>query len=210
MPKKSATAFACLLAVVAIVAALAGCGSTTGSSDAGQSGAVSAAALQSPLSAAEGGSQAPQHYIVKSSDPISSQKGPSVVSYPTGMDNDEVSETGAGPVEPCSLVSGRRAAAILGGPVRVSQEPQGPTCVYTMRGSARQVTLVVESTRLASLRRHARKTSEVRVAGHAGWCLRYESTSVVVPLTGGRVLHVTGPCDVAARFAGQALPRVPR
>lgn len=195
MPKKSATQYVCMIALVAIVAAvLAGCGSTAGSD------------VQNPL--VQGGSGA-SPYIVKSSDRIYSKKAPSTVSYPSGIDNDEVSETGAGPVEPCSLVSGSEAAAILGGAVQVSQEPQGPTCVYAVEGSAEQVTMVVESTRLASLRKHARKTSAVSIAGQTGWCLRYESTSVVVPLPGGRVLHVTGPCDAAASFAALAVPRVP-
>ena len=209
MPKKSVLSYVYMLALAAIVAAaFTGCGSLAGSSGGGEGGAASA--VQNPLAEAEGGSQASQHYIVKSSDPIYPRKGPSVVSYPTGMDNDEVSETGAEPVEPCSLVSHRRAAAILGGSVRVSQEPQGPTCVYAMRGSAKQVTLVVESTRLASLRKHARKADPVRVAGHTGWCLHYESSSIAVPLAGGRVLHAMGPCAEAARFAALALPRVPR
>lgn len=194
--------YARILAVAAIaVAALTGCSS--GGSDANHG-----AALQSPLSAAEGASQASKNYIVKSSDTIYSQKAPRIVSYPVGRDNDEVSETGAGPVEPCEFVSHSRAAAILGGSVRTSEEPQGPTCVYKMRGSKRQVTLTVENIPLTSLRGHARKASRVQVAGHVGWCLRYEATSVAVPLTGGRVLHVTGACDVAARFAALAMPHV--
>jgi hypothetical protein len=61
-------------------------------------------------------------YIVKSSDPIY-DKAPRVLSYPTGRDNDEVSETGAGPVEPCKLVSRGKAAAILAGP---SGSPRSP------------------------------------------------------------------------------------
>jgi hypothetical protein len=213
MTKKAAMPYARRFALATIVAAaLAGCGSAsspTGSSDAEHRG-LEVAAVRSPLLEVGDESRVSHGYIVKSSDPIYSKRAPNVVSYPTGRDNDEISETGAAPVRPCGLVSRSNAAAILGGAVLVSQEPQGPTCVFALRGSKRQVTLVIENTRLASLRGHARKASRVRVAGHLGWCLRYESTSVAVPLGDGRVLHVTGPCATAARFAARALPHVPR
>lgn len=209
MTKKPAVPHArlLLLAVIA-VAALTACGFSIapfGNSDDGHGG-TDLAAVQNPLIDGQG---TPHGYIVKSSDPIYSKKPPTALSYPTGRDTDEVSETGAGPVEPCELVSDGKAAAILGGAVQATQKPKGPTCVYALRGSKQQVTLVIENTRLTSLRGHARKASRIQVAGQTGWCLRYESTSVAVSLADGRVLHVTGPCTAAARFAALALPHVP-
>jgi hypothetical protein len=211
MPTK-ARRLALPLATLAVVVLLAFSGSAfspAGSSNAERRG-VELTAMRSHTGHTPEASRAWQGHVVRSPDPISttSQK-PSAARYPSGPDNDEISETGADPVKPCGLVPRTRAAAILGGAVEVSQEPRGPTCVYAMRGSERQVTLVVEHTRLASLRRHARRAFRVQPVGHAGWCLRYESTSVAVPLAGGRVLSVTGPCVTAARFAAQALPRIP-
>ena len=201
MPYARRLALATILA-----AALAGCGS--GSSSTGGSngsGGVEVAAVHSPLLEARGNAQASHDYIVKSSDTIHTGQAPSVARYPTGRDNDEISETGADAINPCGLVSSGKAAVILGGPPQVTEEPQGPTCVYALTGSGLQITVTIESTRLSSLRRHAHKTSRIRVAGKVGWCLRYESTSVAVPLAGGRVLHVTGPCATARRIAALAL-----
>jgi hypothetical protein len=67
------------------------------------------------------------------------------------------------------------------------------------------MTLVVERTDLAGLRRNASEATPMRIGGASGWCLRYGSTGVVVPLPDGNVLHVTGPCDLASRFAAQAM-----
>lgn len=208
MLKKAAMSHFRRFALIAMAAAvLAGCGSAsslTGGSN-GAPGQVEVAAVRSHLI---GNGNASRSDVVKSSDPISTNSAPSIARYPTGEDNDEVSETGADPVGPCGLISHSEVTAILGGPVRATLEPLGPTCVYAE--PERVVTVVVEKTRFASLRRHARKASRIRVAGHAGWCLRYGSTSVAVRLAAGRVLHVTGPCAVAARFAARALRRVPR
>jgi hypothetical protein len=197
MLKEPAMRYARVLALVAIaVAALAGCGAASSPSD-----------VQSPL--ANSGAAKPSHgYIVKSSDTIYSKKPPRTLSYPTGRDNDEVSATGAEPIMPCGLVSRGQAEAILGGSVDIRLEPLGPTCVYALQGSSEQVTMVVEENHVADLRSHARNASSVQVAGRTGWCLRYGSTSVAVPLADGVVLHVTGPCAVASRFAALAVPRV--
>jgi hypothetical protein len=209
MSRKPATAFATLIALVAIVAALlSGCGSalSTGGSEAEQ-GAAQLAAVANPLMRPSHASRPHRAYIVRSHDLITETTGdPVAARFPTGHDNDEISPTGAVPVNPCKLVSRGGATGILGGAVEATLEPQGPTCVYKMSGSrSEQITLVVGSTPLGSLRRHARQASRVSVAGRTGWCLRYGSTSVGVPLGGGRALHVTGPCGTATRFAARAL-----
>ncbi|MFP5388245.1 MAG: DUF3558 family protein [Thermoleophilia bacterium] len=179
--------FALVLAVVAI-ALLAACGGSE--------------------SQTAGGTES-SDYIVKSSDRISSTtSAPTEAQHPEGEENDEVSPTGAGPVKPCSLVPSGEASAILGAPVRVTTGEQGPTCIYETPGSKRVMTLVVERISLPSLRGNASAATRVVVAGRAGWCLRYQSTSLVVPLAEGNVLDVTGPCKAATRFAARAIPRI--
>jgi Protein of unknown function (DUF3558) len=178
--------------------------------------ALALAALATMALAACGESESPtagetasEEYIVKSSDRISATtSAPSEASFPEGEENDEVSPTGAGPVRPCSFVPRDEASAILGAPVQVTTGEQGPTCIYETPGSTRVMTLVVERISLPSLRNHASAATRVAVAGRAGWCLRYQSTSLVVPLAEGNVLNVTGPCKAATRFAARAIPRI--
>ena len=144
------------------------------------------------------------------SDAAAETVGPTEIvtaSYPTGRDTDEVSASGAKPIQPCALVSKSEAEGILGKGVAVSEKPQGPTCVYS--GSGRKVRVVVEKVPLKSLREGARSATEVSVAGRHGWCLRYETSAVVVAVGEGRVLQVTGPCAAGVRFAAVALPRIP-
>jgi|SRR5689334_5366302 len=147
--------------------------------------------------------------IVKSSDRISATTNvPSEASVPEDEENDEVNPSGAGPLKPCSFVTGDEASAIIGAPVQATTGAQGPTCVYKTPGSKRAMTLVVERISLPSLRNHASAATRVAVAGRVGWCLRYELTSLVVPLAEGNVLNVTGPCRYATRFAAHAIPRI--
>jgi hypothetical protein len=147
--------------------------------------------------------------VVGSADRVSdSTSAPSRARFPDGEENDEVSPTGAGPVKPCSFVSAEEASAIVGVPVKASTGAQGPTCIYEAPGTKRLITLVVERVSLASLRNHASAATRVAAAGRDGWCLRYASTSVVVPLAEGNVLNVTGPCGIATRFAARAIPRI--
>jgi hypothetical protein len=187
------TRIALILAVVSALA-LSACG-----------GSSNQASDQASESASAGSSQ----YIVPSSDTISSDNSPSVARYPKEADNDEVSPTGAGKVEPCRLVSRGDAATILGGQVQTSVGAQGPTCIYTPRGTKPEMTVAIEQTSFQSLRSHASRATRLAVGKAAGWCLDYGSTSVAVELEDGRVLRVTGPCSVAARFAARALVSVP-
>ncbi|HXF29937.1 MAG TPA: DUF3558 family protein [Solirubrobacterales bacterium] len=126
--------------------------------------------------------------------------------FPSGHDTDEVSVTGAKPVKPCALVPKKKAEGILGANVKVSERPQGPTCVYMAAG--REIDLVVEKTSLSSLKGEAKKVESVTIDGRQGYCLTFQSTSVVVGISGGRVLQVTGPCQAGVRFASIALKRL--
>jgi Protein of unknown function (DUF3558) len=168
------------------------------------------------LFACGSGSNSDSSYIVPSDDLISSGNRPSVPQPTWPGPNSESatppgaaagSETGTAAAEanPCGLVSKGEAATILGGSVRTSLGRQGPTCIYAPEGSGPQMTLVVEQTSLPGLKRNAAQATPMQVGGTSGWCLRYGSTSVVASLPDGSVLHVTGPCALAARFAAQAL-----
>jgi hypothetical protein len=201
MRRKTAIVLASLI-VLAAAAFSGGTMLSTGGSDS-ERGAVEVGAVANPLLR---GPRAHRPYIVKSNDLIAvSSDAPSVARYPNGHDNDEVSATGAVPINPCGLVSRGAATGLLGGAVGTTLEPQGPTCVYAMPGSKGQITMVVDDTPLRSLRRQAKRATRVSVAGRTGWCLRYASTSVAVAFSRGHVLHVTGPCGTATRFAAVAL-----
>jgi hypothetical protein len=126
--------------------------------------------------------------------------------FPGGHDTDEVSVTGAKPIKPCALVPKPKAEEILGANVKVSERPQGPTCVYS--GSGREIDLVVEKVSLGSLKNGARSAEAVTINGRQGFCLKYQSTSVVIGVGSGRVLQVTGPCQAGVRFAAIALPNL--
>ena len=205
MPSARNLAFAFALATIAALALAACGGSGTSSNSSPKDG--SSASSSSP----KDGSSASSSYIVPSKDKISTTKStPSVAQQPPGQVNDEVNGTGAGPVNPCRLVSRGEAAAILGENVSVTVGQQGPTCIYATQGSKQMVTLVVEQASFTYLRHHAREATPVQVGSRAGWCLRYGSTSVAVPLSSGSVLNVTGPCGVAARFAALALDGIAR
>lgn len=149
-------------------------------------------------------------YIVKSNDSVTKSNDTAEVvsaANPTGEDTDEVSTSGAKPIEPCALVSTAEADEILGGGVHVVERPQGPTCIFT--GSGRQVSLVVSHVSLHSLVDGARHAEGVSVAGRRGWCVQYETWAVLLSVGSHRILQVTGPCQAGVRFAAVALPRIP-
>ncbi|MDX6653695.1 MAG: hypothetical protein QOH18_396 [Solirubrobacterales bacterium] len=177
-----------------LLVAIAGCGA---------SGTAATAA-------GTGGSTSVPGPIVKSNDSVTNNGGSEEIvtaKFPVGRDTDEVSVSGTKPIKPCVLVTAEEANHILGGNVKKTERPQGPTCVFT--GSGRQVTLTVTQTSLNSLVKAARSAKSVTVRGRKGWCLRYQSTSVVIGVGRGRVLQVTGPCAAGVQFAAAALPRIP-
>jgi hypothetical protein len=72
-----------------------------------------------------------------------------------------------------------------------------------------EVTVAIEQTSFKQLRNAASGATQMAVGGESGVCLNYGSTSVAVHLSEDRVLRVTGPCSLAARFAARALAGVP-
>jgi hypothetical protein len=160
-------------------------------------------------SATDSSSQDASEYIVPSHDTISNDDSPSAAVTPAGEEDDEVSPTGAGEENPCDLVPKNQATTILGEGVQTSVGSQGPTCIYAPKGSGPEVTVALEQTSFQSLRNHASRATKMAVGSTSGLCLNYGATSVAVQISEGRVLRVTGPCSLAARFAGRALGRVP-
>jgi hypothetical protein len=205
MPKSIA-----LLALALLVAALiAGCGGsssdTTDSADPVSSGGEATGSSASSGAAATNGVA-----NVKAVESTVAEEGTEtqveVARFPNGVDNDEISTTGAKPIKPCALVPKKKAEGILGAGVKLTERIQGPTCVYTASG--RTVTLAVEKNSLKQLREGAKTSSKVTAAGKTGWCLRYDNSSVVFAVSHGRVLQITGPCAAGVRFAAIALPRL--
>ena len=184
--------------------------------------AVAIVAIESGGGSSSEKSRASHGYVVPSSDPIAAEKSTPSIPKPSWPGPDSGAPTGkggaekvgieptgtAGLAQPCQLVSRGEAASILEGAVDVSEGLQGPTCIYSSQDSARQVAVVVEEASFSNLRKRPDKASRVQVGDRTGWCLRYGSSSVEVPLSEGRVLDVSGPCAAATRFAALALDRV--
>ncbi len=139
------------------------------------------------------------------------RRGPVRARAQAGMIDDEVSTTGAKPLDPCSLVTRSQAQAILGKPVgQPIDAPQGPTCVYTAQGFKGPITLAVVATDFSTLKPqvHLRDRMSVTVSGHAAYCGVAGSPTMVVPLTPGKFLTVAAPCPIAASFAATALSHI--
>lgn len=129
----------------------------------------------------------------------------------TGTDDDEKNATGAKPFNPCSLVRRAEATTIVQGRITfLHNAPLGPTCVYGVKGMPRLkvVTLSVETTNLATLLKHRKTVAHLKLRGRNAYCVNYGSLAMQVGLPGGRVLSVTAPCPIAARFASLALRRL--
>jgi hypothetical protein len=202
---------ACAL-VVLVAAIVAGCGGGGSSSSSTGTVAVSGGSGGSSSSSAGSSSTteaAPAAAVVRTKDPVSEGSAaveiePRISSFM--KDNDEISTTGAKPVKPCKLVTRKEASAILGKGTTVAERPQGPTCVYSNAG--RTVTLAVEVNSVKRLRQDARKATKVDIDGRTGWCVKYQSTTVVIGIGEGRVLRADGPCQAGTRFVAKALPRI--
>jgi hypothetical protein len=110
---------------------------------------------------------------------------------------------------PCSLVTRAEAAAIVGNPVTAPVEaPQGPTCIYRSRNGRDFVTLAVQAADFRALTKPMRKPQHVAVSSRTAVCGVLGQPILYVPAGPRQVLTVTGPCDVAQRFAAKAVPRI--
>jgi hypothetical protein len=110
---------------------------------------------------------------------------------------------------PCSLVTKAQARKIVGVPiVEPLEAPQGPTCIYRSKAGKQLVTLTVQTTDFARLKSQVRKLHAVSVADHSAVCGSYGRPMLYLPLAGGRVLSITGACEIASRFAAKAVPHL--
>lgn len=115
----------------------------------------------------------------------------------------------ADPTRPCTLVPKAQAQALMGGPILEPVEArQGPTCLYRSSSGKRFVSLAIQRTDLAELRKQMRADRRVSVAGKSAWCGGLGQPVLYVRLARGSVLTVNAPCELAARFAARAVVRL--
>ena len=114
-----------------------------------------------------------------------------------------------GQANPCTLVTQSQARAYTGRPVGAPRlAPLGPTCVYHELGANAEVTVTVESAVFSKLRPHIRKLSRFTIADRPAYCGVYGSPVTYVLLSAPQVLSILAPCDVGAKFAAAALPKL--
>jgi hypothetical protein len=110
---------------------------------------------------------------------------------------------------PCALVTKAQAHAILGAAMADPVEaPQGPTCIYRSKRGDQFVTVAMQRTELAKLRRSLKGDRPVKVAEKTAYCGTYGQPMLYLPVSGGRVLAVAAPCKVASGFAATAARRL--
>jgi hypothetical protein len=186
------------LVPLALAVALAGCGGSSARSGATAGTDRITTAVATPVPGA-----APK----ARKDPVTRSHG-AVKAQPYKHEANEVKPTGAGAINPCKLVSRSQAVSILGGKMAAPQlAPLGPTCIYSSRAPRRYVTVAVTNMRLPQVSR--RVVNVALRGGHRAVCVSAGTQRLLVALTTGRVLSVGGPCPIAAKFALEALPRLP-
>jgi hypothetical protein len=188
---------AALLALTAVLAA--GCGEASSSRSPGPPAGAPAAAERGTRGQAR-----------SRPDLVTPVQRTSRARFPAaGAKHDEVNASGATTPNPCRLVTRSEASAIVGGPIAgLRTAPQGPTCIYRPRRAKTLITLALQPMSLSAARRRGTKLTRVALRGHKAVCLNYGSLVTLVPLGGGKVLNVTGPCPIGARFASRALARL--
>ena len=177
-----------LLGCLTVVTVLAGCGSSE---------AAAAGSPQNPL--------ASKHTQGRSEGRQAAEPG-----YKTLLKR-QSGEAAATRFTPCSLVTRAQARAILGQPVMLpSEAPQGPTCIYRATKGKGFVTLAVQPVSFAKAKRNLEKPTKVDLGSRTGVCGKYGQTMLYAPLPQGRMLTVAAECNVAKRFAAQAVRSLKR
>jgi hypothetical protein len=206
--RRRALSTATLLSVAGLLAAGCGGGSSSPSPKGGAEATGGSVDGAPSVTVARPTTPAPDpHKSVASTDPVT--RGHKVArARITG--SDETATGGARPLNPCALVTRAEAGAILGRQIaKITNAPQGPTCIYQPRGAAKNsVTLAVEAVDVAVVRKQSRVLSQVKLAGRPAYCVKLGAVKMFVALPGGRALNVTAPCQMAASFATKALARL--
>lgn len=129
--------------------------------------------------------------------------------HPAGKASEADAGSGSGGVtNPCALVTPRQARAITGKRVVAKFAPLGPTCVYQVGSSKAQITVAIELAVFSKLKAHIRNLSAFKVDGHTAYCGVYGSRVTYVLMGRDRILAISGPCSVGAKFAAVATPRL--
>jgi hypothetical protein len=127
-----------------------------------------------------------------------------------GSSNDDLSNTGARPINPCRLVTAPEARSITAGQITgVTEAPLGPTCIYrTAKAKGPSITMTVEAIKLAQVTQKLSGKAQFEIKSHPAYCGKLGSEMLFVPLANGQVLNVVAPCSVAREFASVALGRL--
>jgi hypothetical protein len=121
----------------------------------------------------------------------------------------EGSGNGPRPANPCGFISRSQAASALGGPIVAETEaPLGPTCILRVRGRQPDVTIALEQSTLAAITSSMKGSHRTTVQGHVAVCGTLGRPMLFLSVSGGRVLNVTAPCDIAKALAAAALPHL--
>jgi hypothetical protein len=211
---RAARAGSCAVLPVAAALLLGACGGSSSSSSTSSASSASSAPIPKGVVGARvqaGRGVTPISKFLGADQVRPTHRGPVRARAQAGMIDDEVSTTGAKPLDPCSLVTRAQAQAIVGKPVGPPVDaPQGPTCVYTASGFKGPITLAVVATDFSTVKPQAklRDRMSVTVSGHPAYCGVAGAPTMVVPLTPEKFLTVVAPCPIAASFAATALGHV--
>jgi hypothetical protein len=122
---------------------------------------------------------------------------------------DKQSEKPRSSFTPCNLVTKAQASKIVGKPIRDPLEaPQGPTCIYRPQTGKSLITVAVQTVEFGKLKPHLGQPRQFKVANRTAYCGQHGQPMLYVPLSGGRLLSIAGPCPVARQFAASAVPRL--
>jgi hypothetical protein len=137
-------------------------------------------------------------------------EGAAAPSFDSLVDRQRATGVAHDAANPCALVTKAQAQAILGSKlVDPLVAPQGPTCIYRDRAGRSFATISIQSQDFASLRSQVRRVERVDVANRRAVCGMHGQPTLYLPFSRGRVLSVAAPCDIAARLARRAVPRLP-
>jgi hypothetical protein len=124
--------------------------------------------------------------------------------------NDDPSNAGVRPINPCRLVTAPEARSITaGGITGITEAPLGPTCIYhSTKAKSPSITMTVEVMKLAQVTQKLNGKAQFTIKSHPAYCGKLGTQMLFVPLTNGQVLNVVAPCSVARQFAAVALGRL--
>ena len=178
----------------------------------GASVAASATAGASSSSAPAASSHAASSHAASShaADRVSRGHGVQHARSTPSSSNDDPSNAGVRPINPCGLVTAPEARSITAGGITGSTEaPLGPTCIYhSAKAKSPSITMTVEVMKLAQVTQKLNGKAQFTIKSHPAYCGKLGTQMLFVPLTNGQVLNVVAPCSVARQFAAVALGRL--